>query len=40
MINANRGRIDSFTWELITGAMEYRPDDDWLNEFREKYIRQ
>lgn len=39
-INANWGRIDSFTWDLIVEAMEYRPDDPRLNEFREQYINQ
>ncbi len=40
LIKANRGRIDSFTWDLIVGAMEYRPDDVRLNEFRDRYIKQ
>lgn len=40
LIKANRGRIDSFTWDLVVGAMEYRPDDARLNEFRDKYVKQ
>ena len=39
-INAKRGRIDSFTWDLIVETMEYRPDDPRLNKFREQYINQ
>lgn len=40
MIKANRGRIDEYTWSLITEAMEFRPDDSILMEFREQYIAQ
>lgn len=40
MIKANRGRIDDYTWSLITEAMEFRPDDSILKEFREQYIAQ
>lgn len=40
MVKANRGRIDDYTWELITGAMKYRPENVTLLELREQYIAQ
>lgn len=40
MMKANRGRIDDYTWELIKGAMEYRPDNPDLVQLREQYIAQ
>lgn len=40
LIRANRGRIDEYTWGLITEAMEYRPEDSRLQELRDQYIRQ
>lgn len=40
MVKANRGRIDSYTWGLITDAMEYRPENATLIELRERYIAQ
>ena len=39
-IQANYGRIDDFTWDLIKECMEFRPDDERLLEFRERYIAQ
>lgn len=40
MVKANRGRIDDYTWGLITDAMEYRPENATLVELREQYIAQ
>lgn len=40
MIKANRGRIDDYTWDLITEAMELRPENSVLMELREQYIAQ
>lgn len=40
MMKANRGRIDDYTWELIKGAMNYRPDNPDLVQLREQYIAQ
>ena len=40
LIKANRGRIDSYTWDLIVQAMEFRPQNPELVELRERYINQ
>lgn len=40
MREANWGRIDGYCWELIKTAMEFRPEDESLNELRNIYIAQ
>lgn len=40
MIKANRNRIDDFTWNYITEAMQLRPENEALLELREQYISQ
>lgn len=40
MIKANRNRIDDFTWNQITDAMQLRPENEALLELREQYISQ
>ena len=39
-IDANRGRIDSFTWSLVEEAMKYRPEDSRLKKFKQQYLNQ
>lgn len=40
MMKANKGWIDEYTWKLIKGALEYRPEDERLNELRDIYVKQ
>ena len=40
MKKANRGRIDKYSWELIRRALDLRPQNDTLIQFREQYIKQ
>lgn len=40
MIRASRGKITEEVWEFIKEAMELRPDNETLNQFREQYIKQ
>ena len=40
MKKANRGRIDKYSWELVKRALDLRPQNDTLQQFRNQYIKQ
>lgn len=40
MKKANRGRIDKYSWELVKRALDLRPQNDTLQQFRDQYIKQ
>ena len=40
MRKANRGRIDKYSWELVKRALDLRPQNDTLQQFRDQYIKQ
>lgn len=40
MKKANRGRIDNYSWELVKRALDLRPQNDTLQQFRAQYIKQ
>lgn len=40
MKKANRGRIDNYSWDLVKRALDLRPQNDTLLQFREQYIKQ